>query len=581
MRRVAHLLRPRRDEEQGFFLVFFALMLVLLLGLAGLAVDFSNWTYQGQQEQKAADAAALAGAVYLPDDPPTAFATARDVASKNGYTNDGTTTVVIQQGARANQLNVTITRTITNIFAQAIGYSTRTITRTATGEYRKPIPMGSPTSQFGNDPESGKTQPDSQYPGFWASIQGGNTDKAWGDAYAAGVCGRDPALNGVADNCSSGANTEYDKNGYTYTVHIPDGAGSLTLQAFDPVYVPTGLFCDPAINNYGAASGLDPKSIPGYPTAGVAPGVRYARGIPDTGIGPDKSNVPQYCPGDQEFSHLEGGLGPNQSVDTTFTTTGPATIPGDPNSVKTSPICSSTFKGYNGTDIAADLKLNTPYVSTAPVAGQSTALGAMFHAWYPLCQISGPGDFFVQVKTPNGGNGENNFALRVCGSNSVTSCRPVSGVGIYGSARMSIFANIGGGPTSAFHLARVLPGAEGRSLVVSAFDLGDGNAAGRFTITGPDGTVSGCAYTPPGTTSRSGPPWGTFQPVSGCTVSNVGATYNGRWIQIKIPIPTDYNCDATDPNDCWFKISFSFPSAAKDTSTWSTYLDGDPVRLTQ
>jgi hypothetical protein len=207
----------------------------------------------------------------------------------------------------------------------------------------------------------------------------------------------------------------------------------------------------------------------------------------------------------------------------------------------------------------------------------------MFHAWYPLCSISGPGDYFIQVKTPNLGNGENNFSLRACSGASVTSCNPVKGVGIYGTARMSIFANIGSGSTSTFYLARVLPGAGGRSLVASAFDLGDAADPGQFTITGPSGSLDNCEYTPPGASSRSGPPWGSFQPTGPqCTVSGVDYVhYNGRWIQIRIPIPNDYTCDVTNPTDCWFKISFRYPGSVYDTSSWTAYLDGDPVRLIQ
>ena len=35
----SRIFRVRHDEEEGFFLVFFTIMLVLLLALAGLAVD--------------------------------------------------------------------------------------------------------------------------------------------------------------------------------------------------------------------------------------------------------------------------------------------------------------------------------------------------------------------------------------------------------------------------------------------------------------------------------------------------------------------------------------------------------------
>lgn len=569
----SRIFRVRRDEEEGFFLVFFTIMLVLLLALAGLAVDFSNWTYQGQQQQKAADAAALAGAVYLPDDRPTAFATARDVAAKNGYANGSGTTVLVNVGTRPNQLKVTITRTIKNVFAQAIGFKTHTITRTGTSEYQKPIQMGSPYSQFGNDPEARGSQL-SQYPGFWGAIAGANSDKSYGDAYAAGVCGRAPSPNGAADDCAGGINTQYDPNGYTYTIHVPAGTGSFTVQAFDPAYVPTGLFCQVGtdqngnpidVNKYGGAKDLSATKIPGYPP-GDPPSLRYAGTNYDNGTA-DWSTASKYCTGDVSYHGLDG---PDEAVDTTFTTTGPATIPGNPNSASGS-ICSTTFKGYSGSDIPSDLQQATSYVTndSGNVPGRRTTLGAMFHAWYPLCRISGSGDYFVRIKTPKG-NGENNFALRACAGTAVSSCTPPNGVGIYGNGSMSIYANIGGtGTSSEFPLARVPAGSGGRTLVLRAFDLADADVPGTFTMVGPNGTLSDCTYVSPGSNDVQ----------TGCTITADNAHFNGRWIQINIPIPSGDACDNGTATDCWYKIRFNFDGAVYDTSTWSTYLEGDPVRL--
>ena len=59
--------------------------MIVLLGFAGWAVDFAHWNDERTNMQKAADAAALAGAVYLPDDPAGAIAAAKSIASKNGY----------------------------------------------------------------------------------------------------------------------------------------------------------------------------------------------------------------------------------------------------------------------------------------------------------------------------------------------------------------------------------------------------------------------------------------------------------------------------------------------------------------
>ena len=58
----------RRDGENGFVLVWMALMLTRAdRGFAGLAVDFWSWNREGARMQKAADAAALGGAVFMPE----------------------------------------------------------------------------------------------------------------------------------------------------------------------------------------------------------------------------------------------------------------------------------------------------------------------------------------------------------------------------------------------------------------------------------------------------------------------------------------------------------------------------------
>ena len=575
--RLARMVRPRREEEQGFFLVFFALILVLLLGVAGLAVDFSNWTYQGQQQQKAADAAALGGAVYLPDDAATAFSTAADVAAKNGYSNtsDGSTKVVIAQGVRPNQLKVTITRTVKNVFAQAIGFTTKTITRTATGEYQKPIAMGSPSNQFGNNPEANALSGSAQYPGFWANVAGPDSPKENGDGYQAGNCS-------IADNCSGGRNTDYDPKGYSYTVHIGAGApGSVILQAYDPAFVAVGDTCgknDDGSNLIGAAF-LPQGQIPGYPTGGAAPSERY---LPVSNAGDAGDAGLRYCSGDHIFN--TGSAAP----DTTYKVLGPATIPGDPNSAPSSPICSVTFPGFKG-DLVPQLKSSSPWIARPTVAGVPTTFGAMFRAWYPLCAVSGQGDYFIQVSTTgSSGTGHNRFSL--CASSATQSCLTTAGVGIYGNAKMSIYANVGTDTLTEFYLARVLPGAPGRTLTLNLFDIGDAANGSTGTLkivrtrNGADTDLANCSYTPPPGNS-TGPPWGKFQPTDfqDCRIGPVtSAQYNGQWIQIRVPIDNTMNsCDATNPNDCWLRIQYRFSGGVNDTTTWSAFIDGDPVRLSQ
>ncbi|KAF5056625.1 putative Flp pilus-assembly TadE/G-like protein [anaerobic digester metagenome] len=70
-------------EEDGQALVLVALMMVVLIGFAAIAVDIGMVTWQKSNLQNAADAAALAGAMDLPNKT-SAEDSALDLAGKNG-----------------------------------------------------------------------------------------------------------------------------------------------------------------------------------------------------------------------------------------------------------------------------------------------------------------------------------------------------------------------------------------------------------------------------------------------------------------------------------------------------------------
>ena len=61
----------RARGEHGYVMVMFALLLVPLLLMAGLAVDVGHWYSRTSDMRRAADAAALAGVVWLPEPPPS------------------------------------------------------------------------------------------------------------------------------------------------------------------------------------------------------------------------------------------------------------------------------------------------------------------------------------------------------------------------------------------------------------------------------------------------------------------------------------------------------------------------------
>ena len=61
--------RDPRRRERGQALVLFALLSLVMIGSVAIVTDISWLWYGNQRMQRAADAAALAGAIYLPGNP--------------------------------------------------------------------------------------------------------------------------------------------------------------------------------------------------------------------------------------------------------------------------------------------------------------------------------------------------------------------------------------------------------------------------------------------------------------------------------------------------------------------------------
>ncbi len=75
-----------RREQRGQVLVIVAVMIVVLLGFTGLVTDVAWYEVNLMRIQRAADAAALAGVVYLPGNVAGAQNAALAESSKNGIT---------------------------------------------------------------------------------------------------------------------------------------------------------------------------------------------------------------------------------------------------------------------------------------------------------------------------------------------------------------------------------------------------------------------------------------------------------------------------------------------------------------
>jgi hypothetical protein len=150
--------RTHRRGERGIAIMMTALLLIPLMIFAAFGVDLASWYARISELQRAADAAALAGAVWMPD---LGRATTEATASlgSNGIVagTDGMT-VLIERGSTPTALRVTVTDTdATRYFSGIFMSGPNDLSRFAEAEYNLPLPLGSPLNYFGAD--ATRTQP--------------------------------------------------------------------------------------------------------------------------------------------------------------------------------------------------------------------------------------------------------------------------------------------------------------------------------------------------------------------------------------------------------------------------------------
>jgi len=601
------LARHRTDD--GYVAVLVALLVgTVFIPLSAVGVDISRWYVEVQRVQKAADAAAMAGVTYMPNDFTSARTTALAMAARNGFDNSGGDVVTVTAGDIPSQLKVTVESRVGNAFGSALGVGSTTVTRSAVADYTAPAPMGSPCNTFGNEPAStsgaaqpvGSALPTSEgstcnnTPNFWAAVEGPQTDKTQGDRYQTVRCTESNNARTTTYGCTGGTNAEYRKDGYYFAVHVEAGAVGqpIDVQVYDPVYANAGIYCE----SLPAAKSLSDDMNPFTPSDGKD---RYAAG--------SSKSPNRFCPGD-----ISVGSPPSNApaTTTTFVMRG-ATETNNP--AKSTPYagCAHQFNGFKTAPSASQLK-----------SGQSSynpQLAQVFHEWYSLCSFTPDraGDYFLQVRTnlaftgpatykndtktsvqsviatpaaaaldtagtTSQGAGANSFTLRAVPA--APSAR--SAVSVSGWDRMPVL-QIAPSSTATFNLARALPNTKGQYLTFDFFDASDGSS-GSVTVLPPpaaDPATPGSINSPGGI---PGCRWGkndtlpkNYTGLSSCSVSVTGSQTDGQLVHMVIPIPEDYSCDDSTLTGCWFQVKMAYSGNVTDLTTWSANIGGDPVRLVE
>lgn len=522
--------RPCDLEQRGAILPLMALILLVLIGMAGLVVDLGWLFWNSIEVQHGADAAALGGVVYVAEDPDTAETEGILAAAENGYV-DGSiggadSVVIVDQGddpgAVENpfQLRATVSHEVSTFFMAVFGFESVNVTRTAVAEYVLPLPLGSPESSFGNDPAN------DLFPNFWGNIHGYYTGMGMGDRYAS-QCVRWESQTGCLKNAerrhSQNPGAPSANGGYLYGVEVDDGSvgSTLTVELFDPHFTRGG-------------------------------GDLVLVGDQEQGGSPGPTTTFMLYDSDPTPLSTTDGNALECSVDY---------APRDP------------YADFNGDGLANDADDRDGDGDLDWDDVELALPGGVAALWEPLCTIpideAGIYPLRIMVNNPGGADlrGLNRWSVRA-----TTGAGPQPRV--YGLGDMSIYANVDGaaGDTE-FYLTEVAEVHGGKVLIIELFDPGDAQGDHSVAILDPTGASPSCAWEAE-ERDATGMASGS---ASSCVIATGGGRFNNWLVTIRVDLPSDYACAA----DCWWKIRYNYPGETRDTTTWSARIEGNPVHLVE
>jgi hypothetical protein len=245
-------LHPKSQAGQAIVLV--ALMIIVLFGAVGLAVDGGIGYYYNTMAERAAGAAALSGVVFMPGQvtPAQAIplfsgndATDRAIAEAqhNGFDMTGSNPQNVSVTVSAvpgftNKLQVTVSRDVPTFFMQMFGLSSIHISRTAIATYLPPLSLGQPGTQTGTVTSQLGTGGNNY---FFMRTEGWSTDRQQGDAFtpnpAGGALGLSTDVHAISQ--SQGNDTVDaslpNRGGYNYLVNLPNGG---YIQVYNAIFGP-------------------------------------------------------------------------------------------------------------------------------------------------------------------------------------------------------------------------------------------------------------------------------------------------------------------------------------------------------
>ena len=536
------MFRADNEGERGQALVMVALLMTALLGLTGLVADIGWYELNMIRMQRAADAAALAGVVYLPTNVSGAVTAALAEATKNGYTNgtNGITVTAVPDPANFAVLNVNIGSPVRTYFSQLFGVTTFAAHRDARAEFVLPVPMGSPQNYYGINILCRNSDTPPACPsvasatgigtlaplGFFGGIEARGTDRGSGDAYST-YYNASTGIGGLNLGTPTNGNTSFDANGYSYDVDFPAGTNDGSVWLYDPMFCATGGQTTTAVR-----LGVGDYWIPGG-TGGI--GITTVYNLWDT-----------------------KGTPYDLSDDTLVATSG------------------SLFANSNAVDKGPLYKGNSVYGPSYYGGSSADCQSSPYHnQWWRLADDLNAGQYRMQAVTSSGSNSENainGFGIQVA-SNSGPAPR------VYGEGRMCAFIVIDN--TAHLYLAQIEAAHAGKTLEIKLFDPGDISNTTMKVQMPTTGGYTYATFTWSATGSAGGAPT-SGGPTTSLQTSNATTTfYNNQWVTLSVQIPTNYTAPTPpgEPGPGWWKVEYNSLGSGADVTTWEVNVRGNPVHL--
>jgi Flp pilus assembly protein TadG len=556
--------RPATRRHNGQVLVIFAGAMIALIGIVAIVVDVSWYWANSLKVQRAADAAALAGAIYLPGSTTNAYAFALVEAKKDGYVpGSGTTITPLQDtsngGTDPRQLDVTISTPVQTFFARVLGITSFTATRTSKAIYVQPVPMGSPENYYGvsclTTPSDSSCDSTTAVPnatgvgtlaskGFWGAIQSSGDLHNEGDAFTP----LNDTLN-PGSNSAGGTNPDFAANGepYNYDVVVPANGG--TVYIFDPTFCPVG-------GGYGVGDHYNADNSRQW---GGTAGKYYSVSTYYTLF---NTNNTAFTEADDTQVATSGSLFQQEfQLDNSGTY-------GTPSGPKVGDVSTD---GKTAVDCGAG-KIANP------------AVGGYWHnKWWPIATGLAAGTYRVLIQSA--ALGAVNFKAQAENAWSIEVTDGVASPQVHGFGRMAGY-NILSSGLQKFYLAQIDQTAAGKTIEIDLFDPGDVSGDAFMRVLSPDGNAYNYAtfsYSSDAnciagnSDSCSGSGRTVFQ-----TAKGGSSSFNDTWVKILIPLPTTYGSTGLLPpgetQPGWWKIEYQV-AGGNDTTTWEVNVLGNPVHL--